>query len=40
MKKQRYEVIGTLNNNGVVAKVELNKDVISKKYNTIKNLYY
>ena len=28
MKKQRYEVIGTLNNNGVVAKDELNKEVI------------
>ena len=27
-KKQRYEVIGTLNNNGVVAKDELNKEVI------------
>ena len=28
VKKQRYEVIGTLNNNGVVAKDELNKEVI------------
>ena len=28
MNKQRYEVIGTLNNNGVVAKDELNKEVI------------
>ena len=26
VKKQRYEVIGTLNNNGVVAKDELNKE--------------
>ena len=28
VNKQRYEVIGTLNNNGVVAKDELNKEVI------------
>ena len=28
VEKQRYEVIGTLNNNGVVAKDELNKEVI------------
>ena len=34
VKKQRYEVIGTLNNNGVVAKDELNKEEL-KNYKSI-----
>ena len=34
VKKQRYEVIGTLNNNGVVAKDELNKEEL-KNYKYI-----